>query len=64
MNIFGFIYNKNKLAEELKSIEKAQKILDDRLEKKQVSSEIYKQKSLEFMTKREKIEKKLNMIDK
>lgn len=61
MNLFSFVNkNKNFLEEELKNLEKAQEILNKRFEKKEVSKEIYKQKSLEFMLKKEKIMKKLN----
>ena len=59
--IFDKLFNNSKnLEEELKSIIKAQEILDDRFKKKQISNETYKQKSLEFMLKKEKIENKLN----
>ena len=58
--IFNNLFKKPNLEEELKSIIKAQEILDDRFKKKQVSSETYRQKSLEFMLRKEKIESKLN----
>lgn len=58
--MFNNLFKKTNLEEELKSIIKAQEILDDRFNKKQISSETYKQKSLDFMLKKEKIESKLN----
>lgn len=58
--IFHKLFTKNNLKEELKSIVKAQEILDDRFTKKQISNETYKQKSLEFMLRKEKIENKLS----
>ncbi|MEG2283510.1 MAG: hypothetical protein RSB99_02655 [Bacilli bacterium] len=43
----------------LEGLNKAQKLLDDRYDKKLVSPEVYRNQSLEFMKKREKYEKKL-----
>lgn len=64
MGIFDFFnVNKDKLEEELKGLESAQKALDERLEKRQVSNETYRQKSMEFMLKREKIQKKLSKLN-
>lgn len=61
MGIFDmFFKNESQLEEELKGLEKAQKALDERFEKKQVSNETYKQKSMEFRLKQEKIQRKLD----
>lgn len=61
MGLFDMFFKTQiQLEEELKGLERAQQALDQRFEKKQVSNETYKQKSMEFMLKREKIEKKLN----
>lgn len=43
----------------LEGLNKAQKLLDERYDKKLVSPEVYRNQSLEFMKKREKYEKKL-----
>ncbi|MEG1495328.1 MAG: hypothetical protein RR047_00585 [Bacilli bacterium] len=43
----------------LEGLNKAQKLLDDRYDKKLISPEVYRNQSLEFMKKREKYEKKL-----
>ena len=50
--------------EELKGLAKAQEAMDERFNKKQILPEVYKQKSLEFMEKRERIQKKLSKFDK
>lgn len=64
MGLFDFFsVDKDKLEKELKGLESAQKALDERFEKKQVSNETYRQKSMEFMLKKEKIEKKLNKLN-
>lgn len=64
MGLFDFFsVDKGKLEKELKGLESAQKALDDRFEKKQVSNETYRQKSMEFMLKKEKIEKKLSKLN-
>ena len=64
MGIFDFFnVDKEKLEEELKGLESAQKALDERFEKRQVSNETYRQKSMEFMLKREKIQKKLSKLN-
>ena len=64
MGIFNFFnVDKDKLEEELKGLESAQKALDERFEKRQVSNETYRQKSMEFMLKREKIQKKLSKLN-
>ncbi len=64
MEIFDFFnVDKDKLEEELKGLESAQKALDERFEKRQVSNETYRQKSMEFMLKREKIQKKLSKLN-
>ena len=44
----------------IEGLDRAQKLLDERFEKKQVSLEYYQKQSLEFRKKREKYEKKLN----
>lgn len=60
MGILDLFSHKENLEEELKGLIKAQELLDDRYNKRQVSPEFYKQKSLEFMLRKEKIEKKLS----
>ena len=61
MGLFDmFFKSEMQLEEVLRGLEKAQEALDERFNKKQVSNETYKQKSMEFMLKREKIQKKLD----
>lgn len=59
----GLFLSKEALEEELKGLAKAQEAMDERFNKKQILPEVYKQKSLEFMEKRERIQKNyLNSI--
>ena len=60
----GLFVSKEALEEELKGLAKAQEAMDKRFNKKQILPEVYKQKSLEFMEKRERIQKKLSKFDK
>ena len=60
----GLFVSKEALDEELKGLAKAQEAMDERFNKKQILPEVYKQKSLEFMEKRERIQKKLSKFDK
>lgn len=60
----GLFVSKKALEEELKGLAKAQEAMDERFNKKQILPEVYKQKSLEFMEKRERIQKKLSKFDK
>lgn len=60
----GLFVSKEALEEELKGLVKAQEAMDERFNKKQILPEVYKQKSLEFMEKRERIQKKLSKFDK
>lgn len=60
----GLFVSKEALEEELKGLAKAQEAMDERFNKKQILPEVYKQKSLEFMEKRERIQKKLSNFDK
>lgn len=60
----GLFVSKEALEEELKGLAKAQEAMDERFNKKQILTEVYKQKSLEFMEKRERIQKKLSKFDK
>lgn len=60
----GLFVSKEALEEELKGLAKAQETMDERFNKKQILPEVYKQKSLEFMEKRERIQKKLSKFDK
>lgn len=60
----GLFVSKEALEEELKCLVKAQEAMDERFNKKQILPEVYKQKSLEFMEKRERIQKKLSKFDK
>ena len=65
MGFFSELFvSKEALEEELKGLAKAQEAMDERFNKKQILSEVYKQKSLEFMEKRERIQKKLSKFDK
>lgn len=65
MGLFsGLFVSKEALEEELKGLTKAQEAMDERFNKKQILPEVYKQKSLEFMEKRERIQKKLSKFDK
>lgn len=58
MGLFNFKRENPKTV--LEGLDRSQKLLDERLEKKQVSLEYYQKQSLEFRKKREKYEKKLN----
>lgn len=60
----GLFVSKEALEEELKGLTMAQEAMDERFNKKQILPEVYKQKSLEFMEKRERIQKKLSKFDK
>lgn len=60
----GLFVSKEALEEELKGLTKVQEAMDERFNKKQILPEVYKQKSLEFMEKRERIQKKLSKFDK
>ena len=60
----GLFVSKEALEEELKGLAKAQEAMDECFNKKQILPEVYKQKSLEFMEKRERIQKKLSKFDK
>ena len=60
----GLFLSKEALEEELKGLVKAQEAMDERFNKKQILPEVYKQKRLEFMEKRERIQKKLSKFDK
>ena len=60
----GLFVSKEALEEELKGLAKAQEAMDERFNKKQILPEVYKQKSLEFMEKWERIQKKLSKFDK
>lgn len=64
MGIFSDLFSKQNYEAELESLLKAQEILDERFKKKQVSNETYSKKSLEFMKKREKLEKKIEKANK
>ena len=60
MGLFNNLFSSNiDPIKELESLEKSQKLLDERFEKKQISNETYKQKSLSNMYKREKLEKRI-----
>ena len=65
MGFFSELFvSKEALEEELKGLAKAQEAMDERFNKKQILPEVYKQKTLEFMEKRERIQKKLSKFDK
>lgn len=58
MGLFNFKKQNPKTV--IEGLDRAQKFLDERFEKKQVSIEYYQKQSMEFRKKREKYEKKLN----
>lgn len=58
MGLFNFKREDPKTV--IEGLDRAQKLLDDRFEKKQVSIEYYQKQSLIFRKKREKYEKKLS----
>ena len=60
----GLFVSKEALEEELKGLTRAQEAMDERFNKKQILPEVYKQKSFEFMEKRERIQKKLSKFNK
>lgn len=64
MGIFDNLFNKGNPEEELKGLVKAQEILDERFKKKQISPETYKQKSLKFMEQRDKLQKRIDKLNK
>lgn len=55
----GFFFKREDPKTILQGLEQAQKLLDDRLEKKQVSLDVYQKQSLSFRKQREKYEKKM-----
>ena len=55
----GWFLDRKDPKTELEGLERAQRILDERYQRKQVSDEIYQKQSLEFQKRREKYEKKL-----
>ena len=57
MGILSNFFSKTDPEEELKGLIKAQELLDERFKKKQVSNEVYKEKSLNFMERRDKLQK-------
>lgn len=64
MSIFKNFFSTSDPYQELTSLQKAQEILDERFKRKQIDNETYKKKSLEFMLKKEKLEKKIEKINK
>lgn len=60
----GWFLDRKDPKTELEGLDRAQKILDERYEKKQVSSEVYQKQSLAFLKQREKCEKKLKKSGK
>ena len=55
----GWFLDRKDPKTELEGLERAQKILDERYQKGQVMSEVYRKQCLEFQKRREKYEKKL-----
>ncbi len=55
----GWFLDRKDPKTELEGLERAQRILDERYQRKQVSDEIYRKQSLEFQKRREQYEKKL-----
>lgn len=55
----GWFLDRKDPKTELEGLERAQKILDERYQKKQVSDIVYRNQCLEFQKRREKYEKKL-----
>ena len=60
----GWFLDRKDPKTELEGLDRAQKILDERYQKKQVSDEVYQKQSLEFLKQREKYEKKLKKSGK
>lgn len=60
----GWFLDRKDPRTELEGLDRAQKILDERYEKKQVSSEVYQKQSLVFLKQREKYEKRLKKSGK
>ena len=55
----GWFFDRKDPKTELEGLDKAQRILDERFEKKQVLPEVYQRQCLEFRKRRETYEKKL-----
>ena len=70
MGLFGNFFSKknaqeqlNEIDEQLKGLAKAQELLDQRFNKKEISNELYKQKSLEFLSKKDKLQSKRDKLE-
>ena len=57
--MFDFLFMRKDPKTELESLERAQKILDERYEKGQVLPEVYAKQCMEFQKRREQCEKRL-----
>lgn len=57
--MMGWFLDRKDPKTELEGLDRAQRILDERYQRKQVSDEVYQKQSLEFHKRREKYEKKL-----
>ena len=55
----GWFFERKDPKNELEGLERAQKILDERYEKGQVSLEVYQKQCMEFQRRREKYEKQM-----
>ena len=60
----GWFFDRKDPKTELEGLEKAQKILDERYERKQIPDEAYRRQCLVFQQRREKYEKKLKKSGK
>ena len=60
----GWFLDRKNPKTELEGLERAQKILDERYQRKQISDEVYRKQCIEFQKRREKYEKKLKKSGK
>ena len=59
----GLFFDRKDPKTELEGLDRAQKILDERYERKQISDEAYRKTCIEFNNRRIKYEKKLKKKD-
>ncbi len=55
----GWFFDRKDPKNELEGLERAQKLLDDRYEKRLIPEEVYRKQCIDFAEKREKYRKKL-----
>jgi len=63
-DIMGWFLDRKNPKTELEGLERAQRILDERYQRKQIPDEIYRKQCIEFQKRREKYEKKLKKSGK